>query len=450
MPLADRFAQYVSELHELSDNHRISHGKPEDLSRLVEAVQKSKNFAEEFGSVMRSIAIREQFRLSESEYLTLVAAAWTGTAPDESAPQFSDLFHELGGILHKALAQRVLSHRVDPPIVLSTEAREVSSDLPDGNRELEIKPDVQVNRQLPNTQDRQESQFGAINDPVLAQRGSYPVKIQSTSWGGTPQEPEPNRSIQRFRFQEAEMDLSGIEGKSRSLDDPLSRDLGATGETVRTRVEPSLAEVLAVGLAGLVIALLFNAGSLPIYRARVSVYLPSTSEGAPRPGSRNESLLNGELTEKVAERLLAWPEAKPILRQDVVSRGMRDLHLGGNETILYADLVSETARQIKVMPLQEQNLYAITCDSWSAEFAATFCNELTASLDDSSSGAISSQENPGPARVIDAALQPGIQVYPRWYLQGTVGLSVGLLVGLLASFFGRPTSNPTHDDDIVA
>jgi capsular polysaccharide biosynthesis protein len=121
---------------------------------------------------------------------------------------------------------------------------------------------------------------------------------------------------------------------------------------------------------------------------------------------------------------------------------MRDLHLGGNETILYADLVSETARKIKVARLQPQNLYAITCDSWSAQFAATFCNALTTTLDDQSPGAISSPENPEPARTVDAALQPGVQVYPRWYLQGSVGLAVGCLVGFLCGFFKRLPSKP--------
>jgi capsular polysaccharide biosynthesis protein len=122
---------------------------------------------------------------------------------------------------------------------------------------------------------------------------------------------------------------------------------------------------------------------------------------------------------------------------------MRDLHLGGNEIILYADLVSETARQTKVTHLQPQNLYAITCDSWNAQFAATFCNELTASLNDQPPGATSSQE---PARTIDAALQPGTQVYPRWYLQGSIGLAVGCLIGLLWAVLRRPSKSIEEKD----
>jgi hypothetical protein len=165
--------------------------------------------------------------------------------------------------------------------------------------------------------------------------------------------------------------------------------------------------------------------------------------------SQAASLLNGELTERVAQRLLAGPQAKSILRQDVLSRGMRDLQLGGNETILYADLVVETARQVKVTHLQQQNLYGITCDSWSAEFAATFCNELTASLDDQSPRAISPQAGGEPAHAIDAALQPGIQIYPHWYLQGSVGLAVGCLAGFLVGFVKRPTK-PVQENEVAA
>jgi hypothetical protein len=210
-----------------------------------------------------------------------------------------------------------------------------------------------------------------------------------------------------------------------------------------------------------VTALLFSVGSLPVYRARVSVYLPSTIAGATDPsanasgslpgvlhsGSRGESLLNGGLTEKVAQRLLAQPHTEPILRQDVLSRGMRDLRLGGNETILYADLVAETARQVKVTHLQPQNLYAVTCDSWSAQFAATFCNKLTDSLVDQSPAAIPTQEGAEPARIVDAASQAGSLIYPHWYIQGSAGLAGGCLVGVLLGFVKRSGSKPVENND---
>jgi hypothetical protein len=462
MPLADRFSEYVAELHELNDSHRLPHGKPEDLSRLMKAFQKSQSFAADFGCVMRSIVLREHFRASETELLTLVVVAWAGAELDDSTPQFSRLIQELRGILQKALAHRVLAHRTDGPITISTEdpeeVRDVSADLSDTTRKPEeVNPDVPISRQSPNVQDSHEKRHTTVEDSVSIQRSVPAQDSRPSSSGGAPQEPEQVLSIQKLSFHEApERDLTGREDKSKSLDYLLTYSSGTKNQTIPPRrLEPSVAEVLAMGLTGLMVALLFSAGYLPVYRARVSVDLPSTiasttNPGAningPSSGSRELSLLNGELTEKVAERLLAQPH-KPILRQDVLSRGMRDLHLGGNETILYADLVAETARQVKVAHLQPQNLYAITCDSWNAQFAATFCNELTDSLNDQPSDAISA---PGPARTIDAALGPGTQIYPHWYLLGSLGLAVGCLAGVLLGFVQRPVPQPIQQTDLEA
>src|SRR5580698_10218967 len=103
MPLADRFAEYVGELHELSDSHRLPHGNPEDFSRFMQVLQSSPAFTADFGCVMRSIVLREHFRASENELLTLVTVASAGTEPDGSAPEFAPLIQELRGILHRAL-----------------------------------------------------------------------------------------------------------------------------------------------------------------------------------------------------------------------------------------------------------------------------------------------------------------------------------------------------------
>jgi hypothetical protein len=150
------------------------------------------------------------------------------------------------------------------------------------------------------------------------------------------------------------------------------------------------------------------------------------------------SLLNGGLTEEASEQLLALPDQNPILRQDVLSRGMRDLNLGGSEPILYADLVAETARQVRVRQLQSNNLYEITCDSWSPRLATAFCNELIEVLDQQMGGAMSAASGIDSARVVDAARGPGVQVYPRWYLEGLAGLAVGCLAGIAVGLVRRP------------
>jgi hypothetical protein len=420
MPLADRFAEYVAELHEMSDSHRLPHGHPEDLPLHLEAFRNSQNFSADFGCVMRSIVLREHFRPSETELSTLVAAAWAGAEPDDSSPQGSHLIRELRGILARVLAQRALGHRSDEPIAISAEGSE------------------------------EEEQYNPAQDPVSLQPGASAQEGRPSASGEPSQQPEQAVSSPNFPFHQAsEKSVTGKEDKSRPLDYPPADLSGLPGESFPApRFDPSAAEILAMGLTGLVVALLFSVGSLPVYRARVSVYLPSTIAGAsdPRSGSQDQSLLNGELKEKVADRLLAWPHPKPILRQDVLSRGMRDLHLGGSEPILYADLVAETARQVKVTHLEPRKLYELTCDSWDAQFAAAFCNEMTNSLDDQAAGAISSREGAGPARTIDAALRPGSQVYPHWYLQGSAGLAVGCLLGALTGFVKRPVSKPVQQN----
>jgi hypothetical protein len=131
---------------------------------------------------------------------------------------------------------------------------------------------------------------------------------------------------------------------------------------------------------------------------------------------------------------------------------MRDLRLGGRESILYAELVAETAQQVKVRQLQPTNFYEITCDSWSSQFAATFCNELTSVLEEQPGGAISSQPGIQPARPVDAALGPGIRIYPHWSLSGLAGVVCGSLVGVIVGFVRRPTGKdiPEKEDGGVS
>jgi hypothetical protein len=450
MPVADRFTEYVAELHELSDSHRLPHGNPEDLVRLLEAFQNSQIFATDFGCVMRSIVLREHFKASETELLTLVAVAWAGKEPDESTPQLSYVIQEVRGILHKSLAQKVLTRRTIAPASNSTEVSEeapdVSSDLPDP------------------TLDSGDMQHSTAVDPASIQRDAPAQDSKPSSPSGALREPEPSHSSQDVQPREPrERRVTGKRDRRKSLDYPFTFGLSTTSEiSPARRLEPSAAEILAMGLVGLMAALLFSVASLPIYRARVSVYLPPTIAGATdlganaspslpgelHSGSRGESLLKGELTEKVAQRLLAQPHTEPILRQDALSRGMRDLKMGGNETILYADLVAETVRQVKVTHLQPQNLYEVTCDSWSAQFAATFCNELTGSLVDQPSAATSSQQGVEPARIVDAASQAGNLIYPHWYLQGSAGLAGGCLVGVLLGFVKRSGSKPVEGNNL--
>ena len=403
----DQFAEYVDELREFSGTLGVPHGKLEDLAKLLEALRKSEAFATDFCSLIRSVVLREQCEVSESQLLKLVVVAWGGKNGDDSdfRDQLPCLQQKIRGILCG-----VLEGGASVPSTLPTAGSELrpklSSNFDDTIREIEeISPDVQLYRQLLKIQDKKEERpGGGDQDSVSVQRGA----------SGQNREPSPSRSQDR-------------------------------GILVR-KLDPSGVEIFAMGLTGLAVALLISVGSLPIYRARVCVYIPPAFAVAADP--QHASLLSGELTEEVAELLLVLPNQKPILRQDALSRGMRVLHLGGSEPILYAELVAETAHRVKIRRLPSSNLYDITCESWSARFAMTFCNELIEVLDERFGNAQSSPRGFESADIVDSAIDPEIQVYPRWYLQGFTGLTVGCLVGISVGFVKRsPTQAAREGED---
>ncbi len=403
---ANRFAEYTDELHELGRKHQVPYGKSEDLARLLEAFRNSEAFATDFRSLIRFIYLRENRRASESQLLTLILNAWGGEKAEGPIQLLPAVIRDIRYILRDVLARIATEPSPLPPRRSAVPAA-LPSDA--GDREIEeISPVVGWYRRLFKVHDKSEMPPSLLS--ISVPRGST--------------------------VQTGERSSAGSQKTSEIVPIP--------------RLQPSAVEVLALGLVGLVVALLFNVGSMPIFRARISVLLPSANAGGAKrlPGGLQESAFrNGELTEKVAERLLALPHQNTILRQDALSRGMRDLHLGGSETILYADLVAETARQVNIRQLQPASLYEITCDSWNSRFAATFCNEFINVLDEQPAGATSTQPGIQAARAVDAALGPGIQIYPHWYLSGLAGLVSGCLVGLLVGLVKRPTVKAVPENE---
>lgn len=426
----DRFAEYIDELREFSGTHRVPFGNSGDLAQLLESLRNSEAFGADFCSLIRSVVFREHCKVSESQLLTLVMVAWGGVEADRSVHQLPSLVKEL-----QRTIRSVLASSSGPPSTVPTDGSEAlptaSLEFDDTIREIEeTNPDVQLYRQLLKIQDKKEERVG--QDSVSVQREA---SVQNR---------EPSSSASRDT---REIVL-------------FSTIMPSKAETI-PQFQPSAAEVLALGLIGLAVALLLNLGTLPVYRAHVSVYLPSAIAGANNPlassggtassafrsSSEGSPLRNGELTERTAERLLALPHPNPIFKQDALSRGMRDLHLGGNETILYADLVADTAHQVRVRQLPSPNLYEISCDSWSARFATTFCNELMDVLDEQLGGALSSQQGIEPGAIVDKAVGPGIQIYPRWYLVGLAGLAVGCLAGIAVGFVKRPIPDANQEQE---
>lgn len=446
---SDRFAEYVADLREFSGTHRVPCGKPEDLTGLVEALRSSPAFAMDFGSMMRSIVLNEHFQASESELITLVAIAWGGPIADDSTDHVPRAMKDLGRILADVL-RRGAGEAGMIPIPPAEDSGNVSPDVQEPAEETEqINADVPASPQSLAVQAIKESKPeregpGQIPEPrpseALVQREEPAASV-------TVREPRKHRSRNQDVLVPTALDRISVEqdaGNSPQAS-PVAPRFGELAEPSPARLlEPSAPEIIATALTGLVVALLLNVATLPVYRTRVSVYLPPAATTAANSAANpsEASLRDGRLTEQVAQRLLVRPLGSAILRQDAISRGLRDLHLGGAETILYANLVAATAHQVTVKRIEPQNLYEITCDSWSPQFAATFCNELISVLEEHPS-----QPGADAVRAVDAATGPGIQVYPQWNLQGAAGLAVGTLVGVLLGFVKRPSPKAIAEDE---
>lgn len=458
---ADRFAEYVAELRAFSGTYRVACGAPEDLAPLVRALRKSQTFALDFGSMLRSIVLNEHFQASDAELLILVAVAWGGATADDSMDQLPPIFQDLGKIIQDVLHRSAIDPI--PPPALEGEANATSSDENATEELADLNPDVQVHRQLVDPKNSHEGWPQRQRDapshrPVSGERLALVPQVEPTTSG-----PDREKVPQISRAQ----DFSSPSASRRFLVEEESPNessvpvvVGRSGEHLRLfptrRPELKPTEVAATALTGLVVALLLYMPSLPVYRSRVSVYLPSAPATTTDPGSSSNpflptspetSLRDGRLAGRVAERLLLRPHGNPILRQDAISRGLRDLHLGGMEPILYANLVAETNQQIKVRRVEPQNLYEITCDSWSPQFSATFCNELIAGLEEQTSSTSASHAAGDSVRTVDAATGPGIQVYPRWFLVGFVGLACGILAGFLVGFSKRSKPESVADGE---
>ena len=146
---------------------------------------------------------------------------------------------------------------------------------------------------------------------------------------------------------------------------------------------------------GMLLGLLINLTTLPVYEAHTSVDIQSlngdfmdmksvapTSDRSSDTGDTyvqtQIKLLESEtLLDDTASRLEAEPHAATVERKDLVSRWKRAVHLGRPATMPYSELVDYAAQHVKVKPLGLTRLIEVDCDSWSAEFSAKFCNELT-------------------------------------------------------------------------
>ncbi len=158
--------------------------------------------------------------------------------------------------------------------------------------------------------------------------------------------------------------------------------------------------IVLCAIAGILLSLLFNLTTLPVYRARTSLDIQNLNGDfmnmhtlSPTGGAESSSteayvqtqiklLQSDTLLDRTVTRLESEPHPRFIERDDLISQLKRTLHLSNSEPLAYQALIDEAAKQVKVKPLGITRLVEITCDSWNASFSAKFCNTLTQEFKD--------------------------------------------------------------------
>ena len=173
------------------------------------------------------------------------------------------------------------------------------------------------------------------------------------------------------------------------LDDEITSSLFTDYYGTFTRHKKLI--LVSAALVGL-LGLLAHLTTQPTYRTRTSLDIQSVNSdfmnlhsvqaNAATPidtlvQTQIKLLQSDSLLDRVKENLTARPHPDFIVRNDLLSRIQRVLHLGGNQRVPYEDLLNETAAGVKIKPMGITQLVEITCDSWDAQFAASFCNTLT-------------------------------------------------------------------------
>jgi capsular exopolysaccharide synthesis family protein len=152
--------------------------------------------------------------------------------------------------------------------------------------------------------------------------------------------------------------------------------------------------IVLFAIMGVLGSFLFNFTALPVYRARTSLDIQSINNGfmnmkdisptdiAMDPTSDEyvqtqiKLLQSDTLMQRTIDHLKAEPHPDFIDQMDLASRIERATYLVPYKRIPYDDLVDDAAHHITVKPLGMTRLVEITCDSWSPDFSAKFCNTL--------------------------------------------------------------------------
>ena len=150
--------------------------------------------------------------------------------------------------------------------------------------------------------------------------------------------------------------------------------------------------VASLACLGVVLSVLVYLTAQPVYQTRTSLEIQSmnsefmdnrsVSPTAALPSDAvvqtQMKLLGSEsLADRVKLQLSASEHEESIQPGDLLSRVKRRLHLPSGGSIPFDKLVDETADGVKIKPMGISQLVEVTCDSWDAKFAASYCNALT-------------------------------------------------------------------------
>ena len=175
--------------------------------------------------------------------------------------------------------------------------------------------------------------------------------------------------------------------------EPEAESMGLVQEYLQTlrRYKWSL---LGFALLGLVVSLFFGMRTLPVYRTRTSLDIrplnsdflnirsvnPTNSDSGPEGDTNLQTqikLLESDTSiDSTVARLRSDAHPAAYQRNDLLSRLERASHLDHPQPIPFEVALADAARNVKVKPLGVTRLVEITCDAWSPELAARFCNQL--------------------------------------------------------------------------
>ena len=150
--------------------------------------------------------------------------------------------------------------------------------------------------------------------------------------------------------------------------------------------------IAGFGVAGLLLAILLQINTQSVYQARTSLevqavngdFLDSRSVAptAVLPSdvvlqTQVKLLASESLADRVQEKLQHEPHDSEVSQNDLLSRLAGRMGTVKAKQISYETLLDATAKSVKVKPIGVSQLIEVTCDSWDAKFAATYCNSLT-------------------------------------------------------------------------